>query len=75
MMHREAIIRAWKDPTFRASLSPQERAQVPENPSGAPLSELDESELGNVQAAFRIRTFVVECFRTAYYWCPYTTDV
>jgi mersacidin/lichenicidin family type 2 lantibiotic len=44
-MKKETIIRAWKDPEFRASLSPEERAILPESPSGKALTELDESEL------------------------------
>lgn len=84
MMNSEAIVRAWKDPTFRASLSPQERAEVPENPSGLPLNEMDDSDLGKVQGGFitvptsppvYIKTFVVECFRTYFFRCPGTTEV
>ena len=32
MMNSEAIVRAWKDPTFRASLSPQEREKATRQP-------------------------------------------
>jgi len=28
------IVRAWRDPVFRASLSEAQRAQLPENPAG-----------------------------------------
>jgi mersacidin/lichenicidin family type 2 lantibiotic len=44
-MKKELIIRAWKDPAFRASPSAEERAALPESPSGKALTELDESEL------------------------------
>ncbi|WNG58870.1 mersacidin/lichenicidin family type 2 lantibiotic [Archangium gephyra] len=44
-MKKESIVRAWKDPAFRASLSAEERASLPESPSGRALTELDESEL------------------------------
>jgi mersacidin/lichenicidin family type 2 lantibiotic len=44
-MKKEWIVRAWKDPAFRASLSAEERASLPESPSGRALTELDESEL------------------------------
>lgn len=47
-MKKELIIRAWKDPAFRASLSADERASLPESPSGRALSELDESELNKI---------------------------
>lgn len=44
-MKKEMIVRAWKDPEFRASLSSEERAALPESPSGRALTELDEAEL------------------------------
>ncbi|AKJ04880.1 mersacidin/lichenicidin family type 2 lantibiotic [Archangium gephyra] len=44
-MKKEWIVRAWKDPAFRANLSAEERASLPESPSGRALTELDESEL------------------------------
>lgn len=37
------IIRAWKDETFRNSLSEMERAQLPKHPAG--LVELADAEL------------------------------
>jgi mersacidin/lichenicidin family type 2 lantibiotic len=48
VMTDDMIIRAWKDPKYRASLSPEEQAQLPEPPSGKPLRELAEDELGVV---------------------------
>ncbi|MDY7226234.1 mersacidin/lichenicidin family type 2 lantibiotic [Hyalangium rubrum] len=47
-MKRELIIRAWKDPEFRARLSTEERDALPESPAGYALSELDESHLADV---------------------------
>lgn len=44
-MKKEWIVRAWKDPAFRASLSAEERASLPDSPSGRALTELDEREL------------------------------
>ncbi|QRK12138.1 mersacidin/lichenicidin family type 2 lantibiotic [Archangium violaceum] len=46
-MRVETIIRAWKDPAFRASLTSEERAALPELPSGRPVTELDEGELSD----------------------------
>lgn len=43
-MNRESIIRAWKDPAYRASLSSEQRAELPEHPSG--VVELDDTTLG-----------------------------
>jgi len=40
------IIRAWKDKTYRNSLSADELAQLPEHPAGA--IELTNDELANV---------------------------
>ena len=47
-MDTTTIIRAWKDPEFRKSLSSEQRAALPECPSGKPATELDEGELGDV---------------------------
>jgi len=44
-MKRETIVRAWKDPEFRASLTSEERASLPECPAGTAFTELNESEL------------------------------
>ena len=44
-MDKRRIIRAWKDPEYRASLTAEQRAALPECPSGPPLTELDETEL------------------------------
>ncbi|MFL5343309.1 MAG: mersacidin/lichenicidin family type 2 lantibiotic [Hyalangium sp.] len=47
-MNRETIVRAWKDPEFRASLTLEQRQALPESPSGRPLTELDEGDLSDV---------------------------
>ncbi|MFL5356355.1 mersacidin/lichenicidin family type 2 lantibiotic [Archangium sp.] len=44
-MNRERIIRAWKDPEYRASLSTEERAALPECPAGRAITELHDEEL------------------------------
>jgi len=41
-MKTETIVRAWKDPEFRASLSAEQRASLPECPAGTSLTEMDE---------------------------------
>ena len=43
------IIRAWKDEAYRASLSTEEQAMLPENPAGA--LELSDAELEAVHGA------------------------
>ena len=40
------IIRAWRDPDYRLSLTDAERKQLPEHPSG--LVELDDIDLAGV---------------------------
>ena len=40
------IIRAWKDPIYRNSLSDAERAALPPNPAGA--VEISDADLGKV---------------------------
>lgn len=47
-MSPEIIIRAWKDPQFRASLTSEQREALPEGPSGRPLTELGEDDLEDV---------------------------
>ncbi|MFY0563514.1 mersacidin/lichenicidin family type 2 lantibiotic [Archangium lansingense] len=44
-MDNELTIRAWKDPSFRTRLSASQRAMLPENPSGRPITELDDDDL------------------------------
>ena len=50
-MFREKIVRAWKDPAFRAGLSDEERQALPENPAGA--IELTDDELDMVAGGHR----------------------
>jgi len=45
-MSKLDIIRAWRDPDYRLSLSDAERKQLPEHPAG--LVELDDIDLEGV---------------------------
>lgn len=45
-MKNEKIIRAWRDAEFRAELSEEERALLPENPAG--LIELTDEAMEDV---------------------------
>lgn len=58
---KDLIIRAWKDPNYRASLSPEQRAALPESPAGAPLTDMSEAELEQVAGAGRPMTFRAIC--------------
>ncbi|KFE68191.1 hypothetical protein DB31_7428 [Hyalangium minutum] len=53
LMKTDLIVRAWKDPEFRARLSAQERAALPDSPSGKPLTELDEEALHEITGGLR----------------------
>jgi mersacidin/lichenicidin family type 2 lantibiotic len=48
-VNRIDVVRAWKDPLYRASLSAEEVAGLPGHPSG--LMELAEEQLRSVSAA------------------------
>ena len=61
-MSNEDIIRAWKDPEYRNSLSEEQRSQLPENPAG--MIELGDAEMetlaGGINFAFAYpQTFTV----------------
>jgi len=56
------IVRAWKDPVYRASLSAEERSLLPLHPSG--LMELDEQQLRSVSAA--AQTTALKCTEFSY---------
>jgi mersacidin/lichenicidin family type 2 lantibiotic len=45
-MNREDIVRAWKDPNYRSTLSKEQLAELPINPVGT--FELTEAELAEV---------------------------
>ena len=45
------IIRAWKDEAYRQSLTPEERALLPENPAG--LVDLNDPHLLGVDGGLR----------------------
>lgn len=44
-MKKETIIRAWRDPEFRESLTSEERSALPDCPAGQSITELDEEAL------------------------------
>ncbi len=50
-MSNSNVIRAWKDPAYRNSLSPGERAALPSNPAG--MIELSDADLGKVSGGLR----------------------
>jgi mersacidin/lichenicidin family type 2 lantibiotic len=54
-MNRIDVIRAWKDPVYRARLSREEIAGLPDHPSG--ILELDEELLKEVAGAATLTTY------------------
>lgn len=64
-MKKEMIVRAWKDPAYRASLSEEERASLPESPSGRAMTELEEDELTGISGGKRPPDYSVDTFRCA----------
>ncbi len=60
-MSGQDIVRAWKDPAYRASLSAEEAAGLPTHPAGA--VELTDDELRNASglAASRLMTTAWFC--------------
>jgi mersacidin/lichenicidin family type 2 lantibiotic len=48
-MHKIDVVRAWKDPVYRATLSTEELAQLPAHPSGA--LELHDEQLKAISGA------------------------
>jgi mersacidin/lichenicidin family type 2 lantibiotic len=65
-MKKEDVVRAWKDPAYRASLTAQEREALPDCPAGSPLTELHEEELPGIVGGMAL-TPRYSCIRK---WCP-----
>ena len=55
-MSKIDVIRAWKDPEYRSSLSDSQRAKLPENPAGS--MSLADSDLDSVVGGY---TFFAGC--------------
>lgn len=69
-MNTAMIVQAWKNPEYRASLPLEQRVALPENPSGKPLTELEEPELEGITGGqpLKVTSPDVCCFYT--YFCP-----
>ena len=72
-MDTQLIIRAWKDPEFRAQLSPEERSKLPENPSGKSISELEDSDLDDVTGGRPRPSLFTDCTVETFSLCPTST--
>jgi mersacidin/lichenicidin family type 2 lantibiotic len=62
-MFSNNIVRAWKDPAYRNSLSESERAALPANPAGS--IELSDADLMHVAGGF-IRYTIYNCPQPTY---------
>ena len=47
-MEKHDVVRAWKDPKFRASLSAEQRAALPALPAGERVADMADEQLRNV---------------------------
>lgn len=67
-MTNEHIVRAWKDPAFRRTLSEETRAALPENPAG--LVEVETEALRQVSGNsepiewLTLASFTVQCWQS-----------
>ncbi len=74
-MTKDQIIRAWKDPVFRATLTAEQLAALPPSPAGLSAVELDESELNEVVgAAVYEKVPSISHFASCGYICTFTTE-
>ena len=58
-MSKADVIRAWKDPEYRASLGVSELAALPENPAGA--IELTDDDLDGQEVGFATTYWTCTC--------------
>jgi mersacidin/lichenicidin family type 2 lantibiotic len=68
-MSPETIIRAWKDPSFRAHLTLEQQEALPENPSGKPMSELGDEEMADVVGGVPLYPPTPPVLNTRARWC------
>lgn len=64
-MKKSTILRAWKDPMFRMSLSEEERSRLPSHPAGA--ASLDDRDLTRVAGGSTDSVCI--CTTTVYTTC------
>ena len=66
-MKKNDIIRAWKDPKFRRSLSAEQRSRLPMHP--AATMEIDDEDLAAVTGG-RSHTAICSCIASLCTPCP-----
>jgi len=60
-MTTQNIIRAWKDPDYRNSLSESERAMLPANPAGRIESAKADSSPAAIPVSFIFCSYTLHC--------------
>ena len=73
-MNKTDVIRAWKDPVYRASLSDETQAALPQHPAG--VSELTDDQVRILGSSGPVTTAVTCTQYTFLNWnacCPATT--
>jgi mersacidin/lichenicidin family type 2 lantibiotic len=74
-MDVNVVLRAWKDPEYRASLDAVTLNQIPEHPSGSPLRELELDQLSGVAGGHLSCKNSCYSANTSCGWiCTYTTE-
>jgi mersacidin/lichenicidin family type 2 lantibiotic len=73
-MTKDMIIRAWKDPAFRATLTAEQLAALPSNPAGLSAVELSETELSEAVGGLYSPKQGVSNASSCGYICTYTTE-
>lgn len=74
-MTKDMIIRAWKDPAFRATLTPEQLAALPANPAGLSAAELNETELCEVVGGIALEDSIrISHASSCGYICTWTTE-
>jgi len=71
-MSKREIVRAWKDPIYRKSLTAEQQAALPASPVGA--IELSDLELGAVSGGLPPHTAPILCNPTSRVSCDCTTN-
>jgi mersacidin/lichenicidin family type 2 lantibiotic len=75
MMTKDMIVRAWKDPSYRATLSAEQLAELPANPSGLTMNELSESDLLDAVGGYAsVPSMPVSNINSCGYVCTLTTE-
>lgn len=68
------VVRAWKDPVYRGSLSASEKDDLPKHPSGDSWSELEDGDLDDVAGGAAALEGVPDTVMSGGNVCTLTTE-